>query len=365
MNTPIIKTYRMSANKEFQGEPLNISGVRTIKLAYRPQNVKVWISTDNTGDNKMPLENRGDGWINLPEPLQNCYITTEGTAENDYIELVWTGSSTDLICFGNALTDLVNSVGDVEHINEIDSLNSLKGFDDNALSQLKAILEGIKPKADNKVIDLIMKIDCKHNDLANIGQRTIFISLFDLETVFNNLNIMRDIFRLRITGNIHILSDDYRRNYSDKAWYDVKFNVVLNYAKNTNNTDLFTPLADNSVWAINKYLKYNDQPPTSGVTKGVYLVNLSNTNIGTDTSSMTLISKYLSQEIYTGQPYSAEMKASKKFKFDEELPTYILDSNSATFANSVLGIIINENNILKNENMGFSITLRAEIFEPK
>lgn len=136
------KTLTIDCNKEYTNKPLDIGGIRQIKLGYRPAGVEVWISTENTGDNLYKLENKGDGWINLPEVLENCYITTKGTNVDDKLVLYYSGDYSDFYATGNAVTGRINEVESLKTIgiNAIHSLNNIKTiYDTSKIKFLKWI----------------------------------------------------------------------------------------------------------------------------------------------------------------------------------------------------------------------------------
>lgn len=117
------KTLNLDVQKEYQNEKFVLSGIRQIRLGYLPAGVKIWISTENTGDNLYSLDVKGDGWKDLPEPLYDLYITTKGTSQEKLV-LYYSGESSDYYAVGNATTEQVNRV------------NSIEAFSPNLLTQL-------------------------------------------------------------------------------------------------------------------------------------------------------------------------------------------------------------------------------------
>lgn len=120
------KTLNLDVQKEYQNEKFVLSGVRQIRLGYLPAGVKIWISTENTGDNLYSLDVKGDGWKDLPEPLYDLYITTKGTSQEKLV-LYYSGESSDYYAVGNATTEQVNRV------------NSIEAFSPNLLTQLYSL----------------------------------------------------------------------------------------------------------------------------------------------------------------------------------------------------------------------------------
>lgn len=120
------KTLNLDVQKEYQNEKFVLSGVRQIRLGYLPAGVKIWISTENTGDNLYSLDVKGDGWKDLPEPLYDLYITTKGTSREKLV-LYYSGESSDYYAVGNATTEQVNRV------------NSIEAFSPNLLTQLYSL----------------------------------------------------------------------------------------------------------------------------------------------------------------------------------------------------------------------------------
>lgn len=126
------KTLTLDCNVEYKNKPLDIAGIRQIKLGYRPSGVNVWISTENTGDNLYKLENKGDGWINLPEVLENCYITTQGTNISEKLIIYYSGEYSDFYSTGNAVTGRINELETLQNISDdvLYKINSTKNIYD-------------------------------------------------------------------------------------------------------------------------------------------------------------------------------------------------------------------------------------------
>lgn len=110
------KTYELNTDIEHFAKPINISGATTIRLTYLPSGVQCWISSESNGTNLYPLVNRGDGWVDLPEPLYNLYIYTKGTnVDNEKIVLNYTGQR-DFFQYGNSSTERIDKVGNLESV---------------------------------------------------------------------------------------------------------------------------------------------------------------------------------------------------------------------------------------------------------
>ena len=119
MQNLVYKTFELNTDIEHKAKPVNLSGATTIKLTELPSNVKCWISTESNGTNLYPLINRGDGWINLPNPLYNLYVYTEGvTIDNQKIILNYTGQP-DFFSYGNNSTEKIDKVGTLESLSNI------------------------------------------------------------------------------------------------------------------------------------------------------------------------------------------------------------------------------------------------------
>ena len=112
----VYKTYEIPCNVEHYAKPINLSGARTIKLTSLPSGVQCWISTENTGENKFPLINRGDGWVDLPNPLYDIYVFTKGTTlNNENIILNYTGQG-DFFEYGMSSGEKIEKIGSVESV---------------------------------------------------------------------------------------------------------------------------------------------------------------------------------------------------------------------------------------------------------
>ena len=119
MQNLVYKTFELNTDVEHKAKPVNLSGATTIKLTELPSNVKCWISTESNGTNLYPLINRGDGWIDLPNPLYNLYVYTEGvTIDNQKIILNYTGQP-DFFSYGNNSTEKIDKVGTLESLSNI------------------------------------------------------------------------------------------------------------------------------------------------------------------------------------------------------------------------------------------------------
>lgn len=115
----VYNTHTIPTDIEHTAKPINLSGARTIKLTHRPAGVSIWISTDSNGSNLFPLINRGDGWINMPEPLYNCYVYTQGTNNQDFALLNYTGEK-DFFTYGS---NSIEKVGEIESLGQLAQLN--------------------------------------------------------------------------------------------------------------------------------------------------------------------------------------------------------------------------------------------------
>lgn len=109
----VYQTINLNCDVEYWAEPLDFTGIRTIKLTNKPANVEVWISSENTGGNLYPLRNRGDGWVNLDEPLQNCYIYTKGVNNTGEQLILNVTGQKDIFEYG---TSSVEQIGNVEKL---------------------------------------------------------------------------------------------------------------------------------------------------------------------------------------------------------------------------------------------------------
>lgn len=110
----VYQTIQLNCDKEYSAEPLDFTGIRTIKLTNKPTDIEVWISAENTGANLFPLINRGDGWVNIEEPLQNVYIYTKGTnIGGEQLILNVTGQK-DIFNYGNNSNERIDRVGLIE-----------------------------------------------------------------------------------------------------------------------------------------------------------------------------------------------------------------------------------------------------------
>lgn len=108
------------------GHKINLSGATTIKLTHRPPNVQVWISTESNGTNLYPLINRGDGWVNLPEPLYDLYVFTKGTTpDGEKVLLNYTGQN-DFFAYGSNASEMVESIGGIKKIYDISEVLQFK-----------------------------------------------------------------------------------------------------------------------------------------------------------------------------------------------------------------------------------------------
>lgn len=130
----VYQTLQFPCDREYNAEPLNYTGIRTIKLTNKPANVEVWISTDNTGQNLFPLKNRGDGWVNLDEPLQNCYIYTSGLNNTGEMLILNVTGQKDIFEYGTS---------SVERIGNVQELYMLQNLSPNAIAQIAKAIQGI------------------------------------------------------------------------------------------------------------------------------------------------------------------------------------------------------------------------------
>lgn len=116
MQNLVYKTFELNTDIEHFAKPINLSGATTIRLTYLPSGVECWISSESNGTNLYPLVNRGDGWVDLPEPLYNLYIYTKGTnVDNEKIILNYTGQR-DFFQYGNSSTERIDKVGNLESV---------------------------------------------------------------------------------------------------------------------------------------------------------------------------------------------------------------------------------------------------------
>lgn len=140
MQNLVYKTFELNTNIEHKAHPINISGATTIRLTNIPSNVKCWISTESNGTNLYPLINRGDGWSNLPNPLYNLYIYTEGTTiDNEKIILNYTGQN-DFFIYGNNSSERIDRIGAIDSFSD-KSIIQLNNAIFNTYSKVKPIVE--------------------------------------------------------------------------------------------------------------------------------------------------------------------------------------------------------------------------------
>lgn len=374
MLPPVIKTYIRTTDKEFNNEALNISGVRTIKLAHRPQGVKVWISTDNTGDNRTPLENRGDGWINLPEPLQNCYVTTEGIDDSDYIEFIWTGSSTDYISFGNALTDVVGSV------NNVDNIETISGFSPTAINQIRGF--------GTPLFDGIIKISLSGLNFKGINeqQSTYYISFFNMLDFAKALNLdTTQKIRLKIDGFLSILDNSFKSNFV--KWdnlYCIKSDICLNTISNPADTfTRVTPNVNNGDMGLLTskmiYDKVLDKKVDTDDFDNVYQVSSDTLNSISSAPFMSLAKNqaFFLYSAFNDDAMNYFQSSISKISYDDIIPLEMFaggqtsdaeeETSDETSTNILqnLGMIINNevnNNVSQTVTLGFSIDLRIRAY---
>lgn len=140
MQNLVYKTFELNTDVEHFAKPINISGATTIRLTNIPSNVKCWISTESNGTNLYPLINRGDGWSNLPNPLYNLYIYTEGTTvNNEKIILNYTGQN-DFFIYGNNSSERIDRIGAIDSFSD-KSIIQLNNAIFNTYSKVKPIVE--------------------------------------------------------------------------------------------------------------------------------------------------------------------------------------------------------------------------------
>lgn len=140
MQNLVYKTYELNTDIEHKAKPINISGATTIRLTNIPSNVKCWISTESNGTNLYPLINRGDGWSNLPNPLYNLYIYTEGTTiDNEKIILNYTGQN-DFFIYGNNSSERIDRIGAIDSFSD-KSMIQLNNAIYNTYTRIKPIKE--------------------------------------------------------------------------------------------------------------------------------------------------------------------------------------------------------------------------------
>lgn len=140
MQNLVYKTFELNTDVEHKAKPINISGATTIRLTNIPSNIKCWISTESNGTNLYPLINRGDGWSNLPNPLYNLYIYTEGTTiDNEKIILNYTGQN-DFFIYGNNSSERIDRIGAIDSFSD-KSLVQINNAIFNTYSKNKPIIE--------------------------------------------------------------------------------------------------------------------------------------------------------------------------------------------------------------------------------
>lgn len=130
MQNLVYKTFELNTDIEHFAKPINLSGATTIRLTYLPSGVECWISSESNGTNLYPLVNRGDGWVDLPEPLYNLYIYTKGTnVDNEKIILNYTGQR-DFFQYGNSSTERIDRVGELQSISNNVKFDLYRTFND-------------------------------------------------------------------------------------------------------------------------------------------------------------------------------------------------------------------------------------------
>lgn len=181
----VYKTFELNTDVEHKAKPINLSGATTIKLTELPSGVKCWISTESNGTNLYPLVNRGDGWVNMPNPLYNLYIYTEGTTlDNQKILLNFTGQN-DFFAYGNNSSERIDKIGVIESF----SLQSMIQIND-AINNFFNLREPIKQ----------IKITGK---ASNLGQGRY--GIIPPEALFKNLQIDNDkYYKISFFGHFDI-----------------------------------------------------------------------------------------------------------------------------------------------------------------
>lgn len=184
----VYKTLELPCDREYNGEPLNFTGIRTIKLTNRPANVNVWISGENTGQNLFPLINRGDGWVNLDEPLNNCYIYTSGLNNaGDMLQLNITGQK-DIFQYGTS---------SVERIGNVHELYMLQNISPNILSQLAKGFQNLYYKPPTASL----RIQGEATKLWTKGQKIFFLPQ-SIDKGIKDLNFKNDkYYRIEVIGH--------------------------------------------------------------------------------------------------------------------------------------------------------------------
>lgn len=234
----VYKTFELNTDVEHKAKPINLSGATTIKLTNIPSNVKCWISTESNGTNLYPLINRGDGWVNLPNPLYNLYIYTEGTTiDNQKILLNYTGQN-DFFEYGNNSSERIDKVG------------LLEGFSPRALMELNNAIYNLYNKP--KLIKSI-NIQGEYYEVLAYNSPVSYMCL-PLDGGIAGLNLQDDKFyKLEFFGHI----DNGGGNGDDNSNYSsIAINTHLCLFNNTNNAT-FTPATN---FDIDNFYKLNKTP---------------------------------------------------------------------------------------------------------
>lgn len=245
----VYQTLQFPCDREYNAEPLNYTGIRTIKLTNKPANVEVWISTDNTGQNLFPLKNRGDGWVNLDEPLQNCYIYTSGLNNTGEMLILNVTGQKDIFEYGTS---------SVERIGNVQELYMLQNLSPSAIAQIAKAIQGIYYKPPIHTIKIQGEAD-------NMGPNESTMTCCCLPLGLNNgiasLNLDNDKFyKIEILGHFDI----GRREEGNPEGGIVCFGAYSAHLClfNSTNGATFTPITDkefDNFYSVDKRVWANEQ----------------------------------------------------------------------------------------------------------
>lgn len=294
------KTLNLDVQKEYQNEKFVLSGIRQIRLGYLPAGVKIWISTENTGDNLYSLDVKGDGWKDLPEPLYDLYITTKGTSQEKLV-LYYSGESSDYYAVGNATTERVSSLEKLESfgINAYNVLSKIPNYtfiltvDDIILNNSQGFMLNKCYNNDSKNKDFYLGANSITK--ASLSIKDFYCNGTSIDEILkNNLDLSIFInFDLKYTINPFVSSSAYTISSTSMAGFHATFNSFLNI---TNCADLIytikvnyvknTPPIINSIYCTNNSLLQQDIRNQTAITRNDTLFSYSlSRNISSDTYS--------------------------------------------------------------------------------
>ena len=236
----VYQTLQFPCDREYNAEPLNYTGIRTIKLTNKPANVEVWISTDNTGQNLFPLKNRGDGWVNLDEPLQNCYIYTNGLNNTSEMLILNVTGQKDIFEYGTS---------SVERIGNVQELYMLQNLSPNAIAQIAKAIQGVYYKPPIHTIKIQGEIS-----KVGINRKLVRVVVFPMgfKQKISTLNLSNEKFyKIEIIGHCDVGGTD--EDLTASSGYNTRAcNIHLCLFNDTNQTDyteLISPDVKNAYYA--------------------------------------------------------------------------------------------------------------------